>query len=155
MNGQAFRAEPADLRQRVRKHGVILAGERRDNVHVDVVKADASGQLIRLHRLLRGVRTADSRQRRVVHRLRIDADPRHGMVAEHAQLLCVQRVRPTGLNGKFRQRAEMLFNMCEQAVKLWRGQTAGGSAADIAHADMQPHLSRHLGARLNLMQQRR
>ena len=139
----------------MRKHGVILAGERRDDVHVDVVKADASGQLIRLHRLLRGVRAADSRQRRVVHRLRIDADPRHGMVAEHAELLCVQRVRPTGLNGKFRQRAEMPFNMREQAVKLRRGQAAGGSAADIAHADMQSHLSRHLGACLNLMQQRR
>ena len=40
------------------------------------------------------------------------------MVAEHAELLCVQRVRPAGLNGKFRQRAEMPFNMREQAVKL-------------------------------------
>ena len=77
------------------------------------------------------------------------------MVAEHAQLLRVQRVRPTGLNGKFRQRAEMPFDMREQAVKLRRGQAAGGSAADIAHADMQSHLSRHLGACLNLMQQRR
>ena len=77
------------------------------------------------------------------------------MVVDHAELLRVQRVRPTGLNGKFRQRAEMLFDMREQAVKLRRGQAAGGSAADIAHADMQPHLSRHLGARLNLMQQRR
>ena len=139
----------------MRKHGVILAGERRDNVHVDVVKADASGQLIRLLRLLCGVRAADSRQRRVVHCLRIDADSRHGMVVDHTQLLRVQRVRPAGLDGKFRQRAEMLFDMRKQAVKLRRGQAAGGSAADIAHADMQPHLSRHLGARLNLMQQRR
>ena len=35
------------------------------------------------------------------------------------------------------------------------GTAAGGSAADIAHADMQSHLSRQLGACLNLMQQRR
>ena len=140
--------------KRMGKHGVIFARKRRDHIHVDVVKTDASGQLIRFHSLLCRMRATDADKRFVVHRLRIDADPRYGMIVKHTELLRIQRIRPPGLNGKLFQQAEVLFNMRKQSFKLRRCQAAGRSAADITHADMQSHLARHLGTGFNLMQKR-
>ena len=154
MHGQAVRAQFADHVKRVRKHPVVLARQRGDHIHVDIVKAQFPGKMITVNRLLRGMRASNDAKRLVVHGLRVNTDARHRMAAQHGQLLAIQCVRPAGLHRQFMQRAEAALHVVKQTVKLRGGQAAGRAAADIADADVQPHVADHIAAQIDLAKQR-
>ena len=154
MHRQAVRIQRADHIQRVCEHPVILARQRGDYIHVDVVKAQRPCQMITVNRLLRGVRAADHAERLVIHGLRVDADARHRMAAQHGKLLPVERIRPAGFHRQLGQRAKTALHMLKQAVKLRGRQAAGRAAANVADVDVQAHVPGHFAAQVDLVKQR-
>ena len=96
MHGQAVRGKRLDRRERGAKIRRRLARQRRDDIHVDVVKPHPARQMERVLCLLARVRAPDHEKRLVAHGLGVDGDARDARGAHRGKLVPVDRTGPAG-----------------------------------------------------------
>ena len=154
MHGQALGRKGPDLLQRAQKVVRRLARQGRDDVHVDVVKAQTARQGERLADIPRRVRAPDGAKRRVVHRLRIDADAAHARIPQRAQLVRIQRVGPSGLDRQLPRARERARHPRKQARQLRGRERRRRAAADIDRPQVKPRLVHQRARRVDLVKER-
>ena len=154
VHGHALRGQGDHLLQRRGEDLRRFARQRRDQIHVDVVKAQLPGQLVGADRVLAAVAAADAREGLVAEGLGVDGDAADLHAAQHFQLLPVDGVRPTGLHRPLHRAGKGLPGCGEDARKILAGNRRGRAAADVGRAHVKPRLAHQPGGELDLPQQR-
>ena len=154
VHGDALRGQGDHLLQRRDEDLRGLAGQRRDQIHVDVVEAQLPGQLVGPHGVLAAVAASDAREGLVAEGLGIDGDAADLHALEHRKLLPVDGVRPAGLHRPLRRAGKGLPGCGEDALQVCTGNGRGRAAAHVGRAHVKPRLAHQLGRQLNLPQQR-
>ena len=115
-----------------------VAGQARDQIHVDIVEAGLLREAERLHGLRGGVPAADGTQNAVGHGLRIDGHARRAARADGLQLFKVERVGPAALHGEFQtaREVEAPADRVQQPRHLRRGERGRRAAAHVEAADV-------------------
>ena len=120
----------------------IIRRQSRNQVHIDIVKPGLNGLFIRLDGLLRRVPAAHSLQNLIGHGLRIDGNARRAAVLDDAELLGIQRVRPSALDGKFQAAGQIKIpvDRVQQPRHLCARKRRRRAAAHVERADVEARI---------------
>ena len=104
-----------------RNWGRSSPGQGGDHIHVDVRKAGLPGQREGAQRVLRGVRAADAPQGFIRKRLRVDAHALYPALADGAQFLHRDGIRPARFHRPLPRAGEGRLRLVEHARELRGG----------------------------------
>ena len=142
MDGDVLRVQRDGLTETVLKAFHRVAGQTRDEVHVDVVVARPPGVGVAVQNVLRRVLPADVRQHLVREGLGVDGDPGSPVLLDDRQFFGVGAVGAARFHGVLHHlgEVEILPHGAHELPQLICRKAGGGAAADVDAAQPQPRL---------------
>ena len=156
MDRDVARAKREHLPDGIGKAFLIVVGQTRDEVHVDIIESGADRLVEGLDGLPGRMAAADGREDLVGHGLGVDGDARGAAGFDHAQLFLVQRVGAAALDREFQTagKIEARVDGLQQLRHLRARERRRRAAADVERADVETGIPQQLTGMRDLAQQR-
>ena len=131
-----------------------FAGQRRDQIHVDIVKSQLPRKHIGAHGILPRVHAPDARERFIVKRLRVDGNAVHFVRAKHNQLFAIDGIGSARLHRPFHRIGKFPLRRGEDGFQIMARDRRGRAAADVRRAHAQIRFAHQARGCFDFMQQR-